>query len=108
MKLSDSGKPCIDRNMMKFNEWMDGKAFVLVGGEVSGQDALYAYSQDRKGRLGEAATTFLDPGTWIKGVEFQGVDEEDKKVYSLEASFDQGKSWWKYMVHDKPILKELA
>lgn len=101
---------------MKFREWAENKIFVLLGGESSGttgaEASLRAFALDgkggyRNGMLGGPSTTFLDPGTWVKNLEFKSVGENAEKIYHLEASFNQGKSWFGYEVLEKPILKEM-
>lgn len=100
---------------MKFKEWFGNKVYVLVGGEVSGTSgaaaSLHVAALDgnggyRKGRLGGPSSTFLDPGTLVRNVEFKGVGENLEKIYHLEASFNQGKSWSQYETHERPILKD--
>lgn len=101
---------------MKFKEWAENKAFRLLGGEVSGTEGAQAslraapVKEDgdyRSGRFGGPSMTFLDPGTLIRNVEFKGVGEKMDKVYHLDASFNDGKSWGRYEVYEKPLLKEL-
>lgn len=101
---------------MNFKEWVDNKVSVLLGGEVSGTEgaaaSLRASPLDergnyRPGRLGGISTTFLDPGTWIRNVEFKGFDPDRTKIYWLEASFDNGAKWGRYEVYEKPRLEEL-
>jgi hypothetical protein len=101
---------------MKFNEWVGNKVSVLVGTEKGGTEgadaSLRASPLDergnyRPGRLGGISTTFLDPGTWIRNVEFKGFDPDRTKIYHLEASRDNGAKWTMYEVYDKPVLEEL-
>lgn len=101
---------------MKFIEWLDKRISVLVGTETGGVEgasaSLRAAPLDEKGnyrpgRLGGISKTFLDPGTWIRNLEFRGYDPDRNKIYWLEASFDNGTKWRRYEVYDKPRLEDL-
>lgn len=98
---------------MKFSVWLENKVFQLLGGEESGTDGAQASltatpikddGNYRLGRFGGPSTTFLDPGTLIRNVEFKGVGANEEKIYHLEASFN-GTTWAKYEIYEKPLFQ---
>lgn len=103
---------------MKFKEWADNKVFVLKGGEISGTSGADASLRAARlndkgeyfpGRIGSGPMVgFLDPGAWIRNLNFVGVGSNMEKIYRLEASEDEGRKWIPYEVYEKPILQELG
>lgn len=103
---------------MKFKEWADNKVFVLKGGEISGTNGADATLRSARlddkgeylpGRIGTGPMMgFLDPGTWVRNVNFKGVGPNMEKIYRLEASSNKGVNWVPYEVYEKPILQELG